>query len=155
MTRLEKCKLFEEKGFKYNPETGDVTGPRGVIVTGKSSRGYLYLGIWIGDKKIKLMGHQFAWWIMYKECREDLILDHIDRNKLNNKISNLRLVTNQVNAFNQSNRKGYSKNKKGDFIVRLYSTVGGIKKSIFYKKCKTEQEAIDTYQMAKEKYHII
>jgi len=45
------------------------------------------------------MAHRLAWFYITKSWPENQI-DHIDRNKANNSISNLRDVTNQVNTHN-------------------------------------------------------
>ena len=110
MTREEKCKLFETKGFKYNLETGVITGIRGKVITGKS-QGYIYLGIRLNGKIVSLSGHHFAWWMSYREVpNEDLVIDHIDRDPSNNRITNLRVTTQQENTINSDrieNCKGY------------------------------------------------
>jgi hypothetical protein len=46
-------------------------------------------------------GHRIAWCLFHKtNVSTELVIDHIDRDKSNNKISNLRLVTSSVNAKN-------------------------------------------------------
>jgi hypothetical protein len=102
MTRLEKCRLFEEKGYRYNPETGVITGIRGKVITRKHTQGYIQLAIELDGKLIQLLGHQFAWWMSYREIHDDeLVIDHIDRNPSNNRISNLRVTTQLNNVINR------------------------------------------------------
>ena len=45
------------------------------------------------------------------------IIDHIDKNRQNNNVNNLRIVTSQENSFN-TNAKGYS--KKGTKVSSKY-----------------------------------
>lgn len=52
-------------------------------------------------------------YIYHKGPLMKLIVDHIDGDKLNNTIENLRLVTTQQNTFNSSPQKGKSSKYKG------------------------------------------
>ena len=76
-------------------------------------------------------------------------IDHIDRNKLNNNMNNLRIVTSQENMFNR-NAKGY--NKKGK---KYQANIKINNKTIYLGTFDTEEEARNAYLEAKEKYHII
>ena len=75
------------------------------------------------------------------------IIDHIDRNKTNNNVVNLRIVTNQQNQFN-TNSKGYTfaKNK---YEARIF--ISG--KKIYLGYYKTEICARLAYLTAKSHYH--
>lgn len=77
------------------------------------------------------------------------IVDHINRDKLDNRVENLRIVTQQQNTFN-SIAKGYrlEQNKWRASIM-----LDG--KSIYLGRYDTEPEARQAYLDAKAKYHII
>lgn len=76
-------------------------------------------------------------------------IDHIDRNKLNNNIDNLRVVTATENRYN-TEHKGYFWNKR-DTIWMSAITVDG--KKIHLGCFVIEEEARNAYLEAKEKYH--
>ena len=76
-------------------------------------------------------------------------IDHIDRNRQNNNMNNLRIVTNQENNFNK-NAKGFTKSKNK---YRAYINLNN--KQIYIGMFDTEEEAHQAYLQAKEKYHII
>ena len=81
------------------------------------------------------------------------IVDHIDRNKSNNSLDNLRLVTasqNSINSNNVDEAKGY--HKSGDYWQAVICSVG---KRIYLGNFKTQKEARLAYLKAKEKYHIM
>ena len=90
-------------------------------------------------------------WNIYDNSKTNII-DHIDNDKANNNINNLRVVTAQQNCFNRKTTKGYywyqSRNKWRSVIV-----VNG--KSIHLGLHTTEEEARESYLTAKLKYHVI
>ncbi len=80
---------------------------------------------------------------------EDLQVDHIDRDKLNNNLSNLRMVTNGQNQWNQD-AKGYTWHKD------IQKWVANIRKDgkVHYLGLFTkEEDARQAYLDAKEIYH--
>ena len=77
------------------------------------------------------------------------VVDHIDRNKLNNNVVNLRIVTQQQNTFN-TNSKGWCLHKKKN-RYEASITVSG--KRIYLGKYKTEACARYSYLTAKNHYH--
>ena len=86
----------------------------------EDDKGYVKAGIKLDGRHVKI--HQL---IIGKI--DGLVIDHIDRNPLNNKKSNLRHVTQKWNITNkaiQSNNtsgiSGVSKTKRGRWHVRLY-----------------------------------
>jgi len=78
-------------------------------------------------------------------------IDHIDRCKLNNNISNLRLVSHHQNQFNTS-AKGYYWNKQSQKWSAHIKLDG---KKIHLGLFEKEDDARQAYLIAKEKYHII
>ena len=80
----------------------------------------------------------------------EIHIDHIDHNKINNNVENLRLVSNQQNQFNRSNVKGYYYDKRRN---KFYAKIT-LNKRINLGGFDTEEEAHNAYLEAKEKYHI-
>jgi hypothetical protein len=148
MNRLEKCELLKSKGYTYNPETGIVIGYRGFQIKSKNNGGYNIIGgstYFQGD----LLLHHFAWYMTYGNVDFDE-LDHIDTNKNNNKIDNLR-ISNRSQQRQNTKHKGYTYDKSSNkWRVRI----GIDGKTISLGRFVTEEEARNTYLQAKEKYHI-
>lgn len=103
----------------YNPETGDFTWKHrsdqrdgwntryaGKIAGSPTGDGYYAISI----DDIKHLAHRLAWSFVNGDFGSKLI-DHIDRNKRNNKISNLRLCTLSQNQYN----RGLAKNNKSGY----------------------------------------
>jgi len=66
----------------------------------------------------------------------DNSIDHINANRSDNRISNLRNVTNQHNQFNRTKAKGYSFNKR-DNKYQAKIQIDGKHKHLGYFKTKT------------------
>jgi len=89
-------------------------------------------------------------WNINDNSKKNLI-DHIDRNRLNNNIENLRVVTQQQNQFN-TNCKGYCWDK-GRNKWRVEITVNRKKEYVGY--FINEEDAKNKYLELKKIYHVI
>ncbi len=84
------------------------------------------------------------------------IVDHINRNKLDNRKCNLRITNQRVNAINSklpsnntSGHKGVRLNKHGSWVASI--TVN--KKHIYIGSFRTKEEAVKARELAEEKYY--
>jgi hypothetical protein len=149
MTRLEKCEILKSAGYTYNDETGKVFGVFGKEIKGKHIEGYIKINF--KEPYFNLLGHHFAWYMTYGNVDFDE-LDHINRIKDDNKISNLRIVTSQQNKFNRNNTKGFYWHKKAN---KWQSQIRLNNKNKYLGLFNTEEEAENAYLQAKEIYHIM
>lgn len=82
--------------FSYDPDTGIITRDDRRNSNGcHNADGYLQLKI----KKVKYLAHRLAWFLYYNECPESE-MDHINRNRTDNRICNLRVVDRRTNVIN-------------------------------------------------------
>lgn len=83
--------------LKYNLETGEFFRLKGGTKTGsKNSAGYLTVSI----KRKNYYAHRIAWLICNNKMPK--IIDHINCDKSDNRISNLRIATKSQNGSNRS-----------------------------------------------------
>lgn len=78
------------------------------------------------------------------------VVDHIDGDKLNNDVFNLRIVTHQQNTYNQPNAKGYTYRKK---LKKYESKIKSNGRTIYIGLYDTEEDARNAYLKTKEIYH--
>ena len=109
---------------------------------------------YIGVEKQKILRHRLICFAFkdFDFVNSDLQIDHVDRNKLNNSIDNLRVVTNQQNSFNRSNTKGFTWDKKAKKFQAKIQLNG---KTKFLGRFNDEADARQAYLKAKQIYHII
>ena len=145
--------------FNYNPDTGlfsrliarNYKHKVGEIAGTISSKGYIHIGI---DKKY-YKGHRLAWLYVYGVLPKNQI-DHINGIKTDNRLCNLREVTNSQNCQNKSEFNSKSKvGIKGiDFKNNKYRVRIGINyKSIFIGQFKNLEDAKKALKDAVLKYH--
>ena len=120
-------------------------------------------GYWYADLKLenetkwKHYGlHSLVYNYHYGLVPDGKCVDHIDRNKDNNTIDNLRLVTNQENSFNTNISKNNTSGHTGVYwhkrdkrwLARI--TIDG--KTISLGRFKTIEKAIKARKLGEEKY---
>ena len=113
-------------------------------------KGYLMINIDYEDIRIsRLIAFCYLGLSSLKHTIEEI--DHIDRNRINNNVDNLRIVSHQHNLWNKE-YKGYCyRPNRNKYFSRI--AVNGKQINIGY--FKTEEEARKAYLTAKAKYHII
>jgi HNH endonuclease/AP2 domain len=138
--------------ISYNPETGDchwkkLYGRRAKLgdLIKTSALGYLKVGF-MGDR---YQLHRVVWFLHYGEDPGDMVVDHINRDRSDNRIENLRLLTQQQNTFNHGSlgiTYDKSRQKWVAFIMRD-------RKTIYLGRYPCPLLAGIAYQEAKAVYH--
>lgn len=156
LTQVRLMELLE-----YNPETGafirkvttSSNAKAGQVAGNLEAEGYLRIFI---DRKV-YKAHRLAWLYMHGSFPPEC-LDHIDGNKANNAIRNLRLATNDENL--QNRHKSSRRNSTGFLGVsygwRQKSWKAGIKVNGVYKQIgyfRSPEAAYIAYLKAKKQLH--
>ncbi len=142
--------------YRYCPDTGKFYAKKsipkhkkaGAEVGHLNGSGYVMLSF----EGRQVRAHRTAWFIHYGEEPKGQI-DHINGDRADNRIGNLRVVTNQENQMNkrvQSNNKGgtqgvYWDERRGKYQVHL--KVDGVKKAL--GRFKDWHEAVYAHWYAK------
>lgn len=160
----EKEKLLSKKEvdelFDYNPNTGDFcwkVSRSNVVKSGTpvkhvSKCGYRQVRL----KKHLWMVHRLIWLKVYGEFPDGYI-DHINGNRLDNSLINLRVVDKNKNM---QNRKSANRDSKSGVLGVCYDKQSGKYRAqlvinfvkVLNKKFNTLDEAKSAYNIAKEKY---
>ena len=160
---MKKLITHEElkERLSYNQYTGEFTWLSlsskrlhieiGSIAGSLKRDGYVSIQV----NKVAYKAHRLAWFYFYGIWPKEMI-DHIDGNKTNNSISNLREATRSENGQNQ--KKPTCKNKLGVLGVTLKDGKYEAQIKINYKQFwlgsfKTIEEASNAYILAKRELH--
>ena len=150
---------FLKELLHYDRDTGLFTSLKmvksrklGDVCNRPNVDGYVKIKI----NNFKYMAHRLAWLYEYGEFPEHEI-DHIDGNKSNNAITNLRAVP---HAVNQQNKRKPQKNNKTGFLgvvkcgEKYYARIRLNRKAYHLGVYVTPEEAHRAYLDAKRRMHI-
>ncbi len=150
--RKERMDALIQLGYTGNIETGKVYNRFGKEVDYVEKNGYMRISSSMNNIKFKVQQHQFIYYLATGEVVEEI--DHINRIRHDNRIENLRGVTQQQNHWNRVKTKGYTwepDRKKWKVLI----TINGKQKCIARFNLEDEHLARQCYLDAKAKYHII
>jgi HNH endonuclease/AP2 domain len=150
-----------KRQLHYDPETGlftRLTSPSSNAkigdVAGWNSCGYIRIRL---NRKM-YMAHRLVWLYMFGKWPENEI-DHINRNKTDNRLVNLRSVTRQKNQWNPNIRKdntsGYIGVTWHKATKKYAASISINKKNIHLGLFHTAEKAGQAYLKAKSELHVI
>jgi hypothetical protein len=120
-----------------------------------SNRGYYGVSL---SKKGKNISHRIhvlvaSVFLEHTPCGHEVVVDHIDNDKLNNRVNNLQLITQRQNS--SKDRKGGSSKYVGVFWYKASkkweSMIGYKGKQIYLGRFKNELDAAASYNLALER----
>ena len=145
--------------FQYDAETG--------ILSWKKNQRKSLLGVSCGHKRkdgylqthfkcVHYLTHRLVWIFVYDE-HPDGYLDHINGNRSDNRIENLRIVTKKQNAENRKKRQNKSSKFKGVCFRKdsnkWTAQIGSNYKLKHLGYFETEELAYEAYKKAAELLH--
>lgn len=135
----------------YNPETGIFTRLKCIkkSLIGKEAgtlnqNGYVQVSL----GSTLYYAHRLAWQYVYKEA-PNVLMDHINGNRTDNRISNLRLANNRINSQNIIARGTHFSKKSKRWEAGICVNYKRIHLGYF----NTEEEAHVAYKRAKQFHH--
>lgn len=143
----------------YDPETGLFIWTavrrgvkRGQIAGSRHSSGYISIMI----EKKNYLAHRLAWYFVYGVLPKSFV-DHIDRNKTNNRIANLRLASSAQNLSNKPKSASNTSGVKGVswdlHKKRWVAAISVGNKSIFLGRFYCKHAARHAYCAAARRYY--
>ena len=141
--------------FDYNPLTGVVihrtnkgrNKVKGKVAGSLTNHGYLQTSY--KNKKLRL--HRLVWIYMYGIIPDGYVIDHINQDRADNRIENLRLVTSRENSKNCKMSKNNTSGHTGvswDKSKNAYIVTVGKK---FIGRCKDIDDAIKLRESSVDK----
>ena len=155
LSRLHELFEYRDDGVLIRKigASGGKNARKGDIVGNLNSHGYL--GFQIDGKKYLV--HRIIYYMYHGHIDDTKQMDHIDGNRANNRIENLRLVTRSQNGHNQKIRKDNTSGVKGvswhKDVMKFQARIKTNNKSIHLGLFDTLEAAEKAITEAREKIH--
>ena len=154
---LPPLELLEEH-FIYNPTTGDLINRRTGNIARRLDSKKKYIQVDFLNQGWQ--ANRFCFYMGTKKNPGLIQVDHKDQNKTNNKLSNLRLLTNAEQQLNtkvrsncKSGHRGVFFDKKGNKWRAYIADPKKKGKKIFVYRGDSEEKAIADRKAAERKYY--
>ena len=123
-------KLHINENFRYEPDTGLIYYKKPTQKSGPKRKidkpagfftltGYIQVSFRSNNRNKKILAHRLAWYLYYGEVSSS-ILDHIDHNRSNNKIDNLRTTNHSKNIRHSSIKKAKLRKRKEGCCIGVF-----------------------------------
>lgn len=143
-----------QDALAYDPETGLFTWRHnskghgaGDRAGGKNHYGYIQISIHLSHRRRTMQAHRLAWLLVHK-IEPDGHVDHINRVRDDNRITNLRVVSQRVNVLNSARFDakaiGATFHKSGKWQAQVH--LSG--RSIYLGLFPTQDQACEAYRAA-------
>ena len=142
--------------YTYDPDTGLLMSRRHNRTVGYNHNGYLVVEL--EKKHIRI--HRIVWMIVHDRWPNPM-LDHINGNRKDNRLCNLREVTSKQNLENRGAsitksglpRSGYKGVHWNRFTKKWVASIGHDKKVIYLGSFTDPQKAFFAYRQVAQKLH--
>jgi len=128
--------------------TTGTTAIKGMTVGSAHNQGYISVSI----NRNKYLLHRLAWFYVHKEWPE--VIDHINGDKKDNRIANLRSVTQYENTLNRKKYKGFQGVHWCSQQGRYKAKIKIDKKTVYIGSFKCPKEAEKAYLEKKRERNI-
>jgi hypothetical protein len=110
---------------------------------------YVGTTVYINNKPVGLFLHRFIWELWNGNIPKEMEIDHVDRNPLNNQLSNLRLASSSQNKCNRLGTQHSSKYKGVSWNSERHKWVSQLAKNgrIYSARFNDEVEAALAYDI--------
>lgn len=136
------------------------TGKEKIMRTWKNNKGYLYVDLCKNCKYERFLVHRLVYEAFYGKIPAGMEIDHIDTNRQNNSVENLRCVTHKENKNNQITKVKSRENtrkicgkpviqytKDGQFVKRWECGID-IKRELGYDQANISACCLGKYKQA-------
>ena len=135
--------------LSYDPESGEFTwavrSSRRTKVGSPAGSVYPCGRRYISHKHRGYLAHRIAWKIYYGE-EPPALIDHIDQDPLNNRISNLRKATRSLNAMNKPAKGVYKDGRMWRAMIRINGKLIHLYRGPDHSAAvRARQKAVDEY----------
>ena len=114
---------YVNEKYTFIPETGELVFKSSGRVKGTTpASGEMYSSVIIRGSKYKV--HRIIWALHYKVDPGEYQVDHINRDRFDNRIDNLRLTNAHGNGHNRRMNK-LRRNTKGEYYCNIHSVKNG------------------------------